>query len=321
MSVAEIESVVAGPRLPAIGSDAPLPVSYAEVRRAIAQCQSLNQCAGWAVKAEAFAALARPARDKSLERMAPRIRARALRRAGELLREIPTARGRRYGSLPRQSGWGAHRGGAGRRTLRHSAQDCREAGADFDCRVRHRDRKREPAWRLALGISEQAAQPARAPEANQHRWWSRPRPKPPRRAARGLSSRTAAGAPAHSRCGRPAPSSTSTSETIGLPRRTRRRSTTLCWHRYDQARHRRRAVQRARPAANCSTRMAGCGRSTRCPTTSGRPSRGDGRPVEGGRAEAADADDRRRSRGAGRRPGRWRRRRRALRLNRTLAMM
>jgi len=73
-------------------ADAPnalLPARYEAAKTALAECESVDECSTWAKKAAALASYARQADDKTLEATAVRIRARTIRRCGELLREIP----------------------------------------------------------------------------------------------------------------------------------------------------------------------------------------------------------------------------------------
>lgn len=65
-----------------------LPATYENARRALAECSAVDECKDWADKAAALASYAKQAEDDQLERMAQRIRARAIRRAGELLKQI-----------------------------------------------------------------------------------------------------------------------------------------------------------------------------------------------------------------------------------------
>lgn len=81
--------------------DAPLPKKYEAARAALAACQKVDECSTWAKKAAALASYARQAGDKSLEDMAMRIRARAVKRTGELLREIEPKPGKRTDKEPR----------------------------------------------------------------------------------------------------------------------------------------------------------------------------------------------------------------------------
>jgi hypothetical protein len=74
--------------LPANASNARLPASYEAAKQALAQCEALDECKDWADKAAALASYARQAEDVELERKAARIRARAMRRAGELLQQF-----------------------------------------------------------------------------------------------------------------------------------------------------------------------------------------------------------------------------------------
>ena len=74
--------------VPAIIHAARMPQTYENARAALAECQGIDECKDWADKAAALASYARQAEDDQLERMAQRIRARAIRRAGELLKQI-----------------------------------------------------------------------------------------------------------------------------------------------------------------------------------------------------------------------------------------
>lgn len=78
--------------LPSI-PDARLPRAYEAAQTALAQCQEVDECKEWADKAAALASYAKQAKDEGLERMAQRIRARAIRRAGELLAQIEPQQG------------------------------------------------------------------------------------------------------------------------------------------------------------------------------------------------------------------------------------
>lgn len=70
-----------------------LPATYEAARRALSECSEVDECKDWADKAAALASYARQANDDQLERMAHRIRARAIRRAGELLKQIEPQQG------------------------------------------------------------------------------------------------------------------------------------------------------------------------------------------------------------------------------------
>lgn len=74
-------------KLPRI-SDARLPINYQDAKKALAACAKMDECQDWAKKAEAMASYARQANDDSLRKMADRIQARAIRRCGELLKQI-----------------------------------------------------------------------------------------------------------------------------------------------------------------------------------------------------------------------------------------
>jgi hypothetical protein len=77
-------------QLPSI-STARLPVSYEAAQTALANCQQIDECKDWADKAAALASYAKQSQDESLMRMAQRIKARAVRRAGELLQQVEAA--------------------------------------------------------------------------------------------------------------------------------------------------------------------------------------------------------------------------------------
>ena len=81
-----------------VPANAPLPVVYANAQKALAECSRIDECKSWSDKSQALASYARQAKDDSLRLMATRIQARAERRAGELLKQIPRAdEATRYG--------------------------------------------------------------------------------------------------------------------------------------------------------------------------------------------------------------------------------
>lgn len=104
--------------LPAIPpSQAKLPKTYEAAREALATCQSIDECKDWADKAAALASYAKQAEDETLLKMAARIKARATRRAGELLTQID-AQGKRTDLQP----------GMGDHTKLSQSDAAREAG-------------------------------------------------------------------------------------------------------------------------------------------------------------------------------------------------
>jgi hypothetical protein len=76
------------PAIAKLVASARLPKNYQEAKKVIAKCDRIDECAEWSNKAAAIASYARQADDPELENYARRIRARASRRAGELLREF-----------------------------------------------------------------------------------------------------------------------------------------------------------------------------------------------------------------------------------------
>lgn len=67
-------------------SAARLPAAYEHAKAALAACCSVDECKDWSDKAEALASYARQSEDDTLFRHAMRIRGRAIRRCGELLK-------------------------------------------------------------------------------------------------------------------------------------------------------------------------------------------------------------------------------------------
>lgn len=84
-------------------NEAPLPASYDAARRALAECSNIDECQNWADKARALASYARQAKDGSLRQLALRIQNRAIRRAGELLKQIEPSKGGRPSVKTRES--------------------------------------------------------------------------------------------------------------------------------------------------------------------------------------------------------------------------
>lgn len=72
-----------------------LPSRYQAAKAALRDCSAVDECKEWADKASALASYAKQAGDTQLEDMAKRIRARAMRRAGELLKQVEPAPGTR----------------------------------------------------------------------------------------------------------------------------------------------------------------------------------------------------------------------------------
>jgi len=81
-------------RLPAT-THAQLRATYEAAKTALTTCEKIDECQDWADKAAALASRARQIHDSELEDMARRIRARAIRRSGELLRQIEPSKGGR----------------------------------------------------------------------------------------------------------------------------------------------------------------------------------------------------------------------------------
>jgi hypothetical protein len=76
-------------------SRARLPAAYQAAHKAISKCWRIDECKSWSDKAAALASYARQAKDHTLCMMAKRIQARAIRRCGELLKQVPSGQGSR----------------------------------------------------------------------------------------------------------------------------------------------------------------------------------------------------------------------------------
>jgi hypothetical protein len=70
---------------------AKLPQAYEAAKAALANCASIDECKDWGDKAAALASYAKQADDDTLRKHAERIQARAIRRCGELLKQIEPA--------------------------------------------------------------------------------------------------------------------------------------------------------------------------------------------------------------------------------------
>ena len=72
---------------------ASLPAKYEAAKLALAECNRIDECKDWSDKAQALASYAKQADDREMEKTAQRIRARAIRRCGELLKQIEKGKG------------------------------------------------------------------------------------------------------------------------------------------------------------------------------------------------------------------------------------
>lgn len=67
---------------------AKLPVNYEQAKTALANVEKIDECKDWADRAAALASYARQAKDDALVKMSMRIQGRAIRRCGELLKQV-----------------------------------------------------------------------------------------------------------------------------------------------------------------------------------------------------------------------------------------
>lgn len=75
--------------MPTAFQGARLPIRYAAAKRALRECEDLDECKHWGDQAEALATYARLAHDPEMEIIAKRVRLRAMARVGELLLRVP----------------------------------------------------------------------------------------------------------------------------------------------------------------------------------------------------------------------------------------
>jgi hypothetical protein len=71
-----------------IPAGAKLPTTYQAAKKALAECTRVDECKDWADKAAAMASYARQRDDQSLHNLAQRIQLRAIRRIGELSKQL-----------------------------------------------------------------------------------------------------------------------------------------------------------------------------------------------------------------------------------------
>ena len=122
--------------VPALSAvSARLPQTYESAKAALAECNRINECQDWADKAEALASYARQANDNALRKLADRIQARAVRRAGELL-ELLDGRGdhmKKDGAvLSLTRAQAARRAGMGERQRKTAVRVARVPVDDFE---------------------------------------------------------------------------------------------------------------------------------------------------------------------------------------------
>ncbi|MHB1870903.1 MAG: hypothetical protein ACYCT1_08620 [Steroidobacteraceae bacterium] len=118
--------------------DARLPVTYEAAQKALAECSRIDECRDWSDKAAALASYARQAKDNTLHNLALRIQARAQRRMGELLKQIPSAQGAnltaagRAGAVPISREAAARDAGLSERQRKTAIRMASIPAADFD---------------------------------------------------------------------------------------------------------------------------------------------------------------------------------------------
>lgn len=152
--------------LPAIPTrNAPLPETYEAARQALAECSRVDECKEWSDRAQALASYARQADDDTLHKLARRIQARAVRRAGELLRTfqnphkgLNTSSNGSVTTGPRSQREAAEEAGMSLRQERTAVRVSRVPDDDFEAAVESED----PPTVTAL--AENGKRPAPTPE-------------------------------------------------------------------------------------------------------------------------------------------------------------
>lgn len=121
--------------------NAKLPKLYENAQSALAQCSRIDECQAWADKAEALASYAKQAGDSQLHKMADRIQARAIRRCGELLKQIRPERGgdrrsdQRASSVPLNRTTAANDAGLSERQKKTALRVAEVPSAQFEAEV------------------------------------------------------------------------------------------------------------------------------------------------------------------------------------------
>lgn len=145
-------------------ASARLPQTYENAKTALANCAQLDECQDWADKAAALASYAKQANDDEMMKMAVRIRDRAIRRAGELLKQIEPGQGARDGKradgadTPLTRTEAARQAGMSERQQVTAVRVANVPAADFEKQVESQN----PPTVTAL--AEQGKKPAPAPK-------------------------------------------------------------------------------------------------------------------------------------------------------------
>lgn len=121
-----------------------LPVEYARAVAALETCDRIDSCKDWADKAGALASYAKQAKDDTLHTLATRIKARAVRRCGELLQTFQSNGGRptiqktsmgAHASFPRTQREAAENAGLSRNQEDTAVRVAKVPAADFEAMV------------------------------------------------------------------------------------------------------------------------------------------------------------------------------------------
>jgi hypothetical protein len=153
-----------GDLVPADHAAAKLPAAYEAARQALEACERIDECQDWADKHAALASYARQAKDETLERYCTRIKARAIRREGELLKRVPDASKRGFnqhseaqeGDLPRLTRTNlAEAAGISEHQRKQALRVANVPGDEFECAI-ERERPATVSELAKLGTSPRA---------------------------------------------------------------------------------------------------------------------------------------------------------------------
>lgn len=124
-------------------SQARLPATYEQAKAALANCARIDECKDWADKAAALASYAKQADDDEMMKMAVRVRDRAIRRAGELLKQVEPAKnqhdaGARDGGGPSSRKDAGKNAGMSERQVKTALRVANVPEAEFERQVESR---------------------------------------------------------------------------------------------------------------------------------------------------------------------------------------
>jgi hypothetical protein len=158
-------------------SSAPLPVAYENAKMAIYQCNELDECKDWSDKAQALASYARQSGDEELEKMSKRIRTRAIRRCGELLKLFDGRNGQNLPNTKRGSDSPFSKTEMGE-SVGLSSDQVKQANRIANIPEREFDRQLESDDVPTLtALAKQGIKPLTEQQIKNREWLSKPKPE------------------------------------------------------------------------------------------------------------------------------------------------